>query len=183
MNRTWVLLGVIIGLMVLAACGDGIKPTPTGCVELMGDGLVEIPCPSTATTTTTTTVDVPSEPEKEDGVEVTCPPDDGSPEGSGCQLFLEVPQNVAPQALWCYQCHLVEGLSDGLIGPELTHIGAAAVIRKAGMSAEEYLRESIMEPEKFVAPGLTSGLMTHAITEKMTEEQVSDLVAFLLTLE
>ena len=174
--------------MVLAACGDGTKPTPTGCVELTGDGLVEIPCPPTTTTTTTTpTVEevngASSQPEKDAEVKITCPPDDGSPEALGCQLFLNVPDNVKPQALWCYQCHLVEGLSDGLIGPELTHIGAAAAIRKADMSAEEYIRESIMEPEKFVAPGLTSGLMTHAITGKMTDDQVSDLVAFLLTLE
>jgi hypothetical protein len=74
----------------------------------------------------------------------------------------------------------------GLIGPDHTHIGSDATDRVAGMSAEDYLRESIMDPELRVAEGVeraTAGLMTKAIVEKLTDDQVDALVAFLLTLK
>jgi hypothetical protein len=54
------------------------------------------------------------------------------------------------------------------------------------MSAEDYLRESIMDPELRVAEGVeraTAGLMTKAIVEKLTDDQVDALVAFLLAQE
>ena len=54
------------------------------------------------------------------------------------------------------------------------------------MSAEDYLRESIVNPELRVAEGVeraTPGLMTTAIVGGLTDEQVDALVAFLLTLQ
>jgi hypothetical protein len=53
------------------------------------------------------------------------------------------------------------------------------------MSAEDYIRESIKDPEAFICEEerCTAGLMTSAITEKLTDEQVDDLVAFLLTVK
>ena len=106
----------------------------------------------------------------------------------GRELYLNVPANAAPQALWCYQCHLIEGIpeADGLVGPEHTLIGSDAISRVPGMSAEDYLRESIVDPELRVAEGVdraTPGLMTTAIVERLTDEQVDALVAFLLTLK
>ena len=54
------------------------------------------------------------------------------------------------------------------------------------MSAEDYLRESILDPPAHVSEGVvraTPGLMTKEITEGLTDEQVNALVAFLLTLQ
>ena len=106
----------------------------------------------------------------------------------GRELYLNVPANAAPQALWCYQCHFIEGIPEavGLIGPDHTRIGSEAAIRVPGMSAEDYLRESIVDPELRIAEGVdraTPGLMTKAIVEKLTDEQVDALVAFMLTLK
>ena len=101
----------------------------------------------------------------------------------GKDIFLNVPDSVGPQALWCGTCHQIEGISAGLIGPDLTHIGTDAATRVSGMSAEAYLRESIRSPESFVAEGVeraTLGLMTSAITMGLTDEQVDALVALLL---
>ncbi len=101
----------------------------------------------------------------------------------GQSLFMTPPPNVGPQALWCSQCHAIEGLADGLIGPDLTNIGAVAASRKPGTSAEEYLVESLRNPDGFIPDGVeraTPGLMTLAIVQDLTDEQVDALVAFLL---
>ena len=101
----------------------------------------------------------------------------------GQALFMAPPPNVGPQALWCSQCHAIEGLADGLIGPELTNIGSVAAARKPGTSAEEYLVESLRNPDAFIPDGVeraTPGLMTLAIVQDLTDEQVDALVAFLL---
>ena len=83
----------------------------------------------------------------------------------------------------CSACHTIEGLTQGLVGPDLTHISTDAGTRKPGVSAEAYIRESIREPEAFVAEGVeraTPGLMTAALTANLTDGQVDALVEFLL---
>ena len=113
----------------------------------------------------------------------TATPAGGELIAQGRHIYLNVPANVAPQALWCSQCHQIEGVSTGLIGPDLTHIGTAAATRKPNMTAEEYIIESITDPEAFIPTGVeraTAGLMTRAIAEGRTKDQVNALVAFLL---
>ena len=83
----------------------------------------------------------------------------------------------------CAVCHTIEGLTTGPVGPDLTHIGTDAGTRKPGLSAEEYIFESIREPEVFVAEGVeraTPGLMTAVLTARLTDGQVDALVEFLL---
>ncbi len=83
----------------------------------------------------------------------------------------------------CAACHTIEGVTAGLVGPDLTHIGTDAGTRKPGVSAEAYIEESIRKPEVFVAEGVeraTPGLMTAALTAKLTDGQVDALVEFLL---
>ena len=102
---------------------------------------------------------------------------------TGREIYMNVPANVGAQALWCYQCHRIEGLTEGLIGPDHTQLGTLAATRKPGLSAAEYIEESIRDPELSVAEGVeraTRGLMTKAIVEGLTNDQVSALVAFLL---
>ena len=83
----------------------------------------------------------------------------------------------------CIACHTIEGISAGVLGPDLTHIGTDASGRIAGVSDEDYLIESIRNPEAFVAEGVERaipGLMTAAITANLTDQQVDALVQFLL---
>ena len=99
----------------------------------------------------------------------------------GQEIFTSAPASVGVQALWCSACHTIEGVAIGLIGPDLTHIGTEGAGRKPGTSAEAYIRESIMEPEDFVAEGVdraTKGLMTNAVTKGLNKDQVDALVAF-----
>ena len=83
----------------------------------------------------------------------------------------------------CFTCHIIEDVSAIAIGPELTHIGTDAATRKPGMSAAEYIDESIRTPEVFIAEGVERalpGLMTTAITASLSDDDITDLVAFLL---
>ena len=181
MKLAWTLAGLMVALMALAACGGDATPTHTGCSELTGEGLVSIPCPEVSDTPPDGSP-VVTEPTVHTAP--TSCPDDGSEVALGCQLFLNVPESAGAQALWCYQCHIVEGVSNGLVGPDLTHIATDAATRKPGLSNEEYIRESIVDPEGFIAQGVDRtlpGLMTKAIVGGLTDDEVDKLVAFLLT--
>ena len=82
----------------------------------------------------------------------------------------------------CATCHSLEpGVT--LVGPSLAAIGADAVNRVSGESAEEYLRKSIVAPDDYIAEGFAAGLMPAALADELTEQQLNALVAFLLTLK
>jgi cytochrome c oxidase subunit 4 len=106
----------------------------------------------------------------------------GPPPGGGGQLVAQ------GQALFtgkggCMACHTVEGVAAGMVGPDLTHIGTDAANRKPGMSARDYITESIRTPEAFVATGVERaipGVMTSALTSSLSDNEVEALVEFLL---
>ena len=86
------------------------------------------------------------------------------------------------ESSFCSTCHIVEGVTKGRVGPDLTHIGTDGASRKPGFSAEEYIFESIRDPEAFVAEGVERafpGTMTKDITDEYSDEEVAALVAFL----
>ena len=85
----------------------------------------------------------------------------------------------------CVACHKIENIPTaiGMVGPELTYIGTDSETRQPGVSAKDYLYESIREPQAFVPEGgerSVPNLMTAAITARLTEDEVNALVAFLL---
>ena len=51
------------------------------------------------------------------------------------------------------------------------------------MSAEDYLRQSIVEPNAHITEGYTEGVMYQNFGEELTNSQINDLVAFLMTLK
>jgi cytochrome c2 len=87
----------------------------------------------------------------------------------------------------CSACHsLKEG--EKIIGPSLYHIGQAAAervksadYRGKAKTAEEYLRESIVEPNADIAPGYPAGVMLQDFGKKLNAQDLDDLVAFLVT--
>lgn len=80
----------------------------------------------------------------------------------------------------CVACHTTTGVpgATGQVGPKLDGIGTAAANRKPGTSAEAYLRESIMDPQAFIAPGFSAP--SPMPTGLATGKELDDLVAFLL---
>lgn len=83
----------------------------------------------------------------------------------------------------CGACHAIAGVSDGTVGPELTNIGSRAEARVEGMTAEEYLRESILDPNAHMVDGFDPGIMPQNFGERMESMELDDLVAFLLSLQ
>lgn len=83
----------------------------------------------------------------------------------------------------CVACHTVSGVSTGIVGPVLDGLASRAGETVAGLSAEEYIRQSILEPNAYIVDGFTEGIMLGTFSETLGEEQIDSLVAFLLTLE
>jgi hypothetical protein len=68
-----------------------------------------------------------------------------------------------------------------LVGPSLADAATVAASAVDGMSAEAFLRQSIIEPDAHVTEGFMPGLMLQTYGEILSEEQINSLVAFLLT--
>ena len=97
----------------------------------------------------------------------------------GAVLFQRGTGDVAPP---CSTCHKVSVGGIGVaLGPNLEGIGAIAATRVDGMSAEEYIRESILNPDSFIVPGSRVS-MYPAFSDHLSEQDIADLVAYLLTL-
>jgi nitric oxide reductase subunit C len=82
----------------------------------------------------------------------------------------------------CMTCHSLEA-GVALVGPSLANVGAEAGSRVSGQSAEAYLRQSILAPNEHVVDGYTAGIMPQGYGDELSEEQLNDLVAFLLSLQ
>ena len=103
-------------------------------------------------------------------------PDSGAPIGGtdGPSIFV---------SRGCGGCHVVEGVTGavGVVGPELNGIATRAGTRVAGMSAEDYIRESVEHPEAFVVEGYDN--VMQPLRGTMTDDEFDILVEYLLTLQ
>jgi len=98
----------------------------------------------------------------------------GDPE-AGRELFI---------TLGCTVCHTISSIPEaiGLLGPNQDRLATTAANRVEGLSAEEYIRQSILDPSAFIVEGFFD-LMPSNFGDLLSEEELNDLVAFLLTLE
>ena len=80
----------------------------------------------------------------------------------------------------CASCHQI-GTDGATVGPPLTHIGTVAETRKPGTSAEDYIRESILDPGAYIVPG-SPDTMPRGLARGLSQEDFDDLVRYLLTL-
>ena len=76
----------------------------------------------------------------------------------------------------CAGCH-GDLTGRGELGPDLRHLADVAPQRVAGLTAAEYVRQSIVDPVAFTVAGYPSGLMPRL---QLTEEEVDRLVDYLL---
>lgn len=82
----------------------------------------------------------------------------------------------------CVTCHSLEpGMK--LVGPSLAGIGTLAGERMPGTRSEQYLRQSILEPDAYIVEGYVPGVMYARYHEALTEQEINDLVTYLLTLK
>lgn len=98
---------------------------------------------------------------------------------AGEALFAQ--SSIGTQA-GCTTCHSLEpGVA--LVGPSVANLGAEAGSRVSGQSAEEYVRQSIVEPNAYVVEGFGEGIMPGGYGDELSEQQLQDLVAYLLSLQ
>jgi mono/diheme cytochrome c family protein len=84
----------------------------------------------------------------------------------------------------CAACHETrDGNDRQIVGPSLDNIAEQADDRVNGMSAEEYLRQSILEPDAHLVDGFQPGTMQQNFAVLLSDEEVDHLVAYLMTLD
>ncbi len=102
----------------------------------------------------------------------TLPPGDAS---RGAQLFQQSVNGAPP----CASCHSLDG--SVIVGPSLKGISTRAGTRIAGMDAPHYIYQSITRPAAYLVSGY-SNLMYSQFDQKLSPQQLADLIAYLLTL-
>ena len=96
----------------------------------------------------------------------------------GAQLFAQGREGVPP----CLTCHqVVSGQVGFSVGPNLADIAERVRTQVAGLTAEEYLRQSILEPGRYIVSGYRNIMFPNYSTH-FTEQDIQDLIAYLLTL-
>jgi cytochrome c oxidase subunit 2 len=81
----------------------------------------------------------------------------------------------------CSGCHTISGVSSiGVQGPDLTHLAAIAPERVTGLTAEEYVRQSLRQPQAFVVPEFR-GTFVDMPTLSLSEQEIESLITLLLT--
>ena len=80
----------------------------------------------------------------------------------------------------CIGCHNA-GSGGGATGPNLSHIATTAATRKPPLTAEQYISESIHDPQAYVVAGYPPIMPSFRGT--LTEDEINQVVAFLMTKE
>ena len=86
----------------------------------------------------------------------------------------------------CAGCHTLGAANaNGQVGPDLDGIGTRAGTRVPGLAAADYIRQSILDPNAFIAPqcptgACPSGVMPQDFETRMPPEDLDTLVMFLL---
>jgi cytochrome c oxidase subunit II len=92
--------------------------------------------------------------------------------------------NTDPAALFssnCASCHTFQPANaTGTVGPDLDNLAADASKYGGGQSPEDYVKESITDPEKVVVSGFPAGVMPSTFGTSLTGAQIDALVKYLL---
>lgn len=87
----------------------------------------------------------------------------------------------------CTACHTIPDIPNavGQVGPDLSNVASNAATRREGYTAEEYIRESIREPNAFIAPDCPTGPCIAGTMPQvqLTDEEFEAIVGYLSTLD
>jgi len=105
------------------------------------------------------------------------------PETANAENGAELFQTFQPDAGFaCSTCHQPESEAR-LIGPGLLNVAIRAETRIEGQTALEYIFTSITNPSVFVVPEFPDELMPANWAEIYSEDEIYDIMAYLLTLQ
>lgn len=96
----------------------------------------------------------------------------------GREIF-ETGGGVISGGMRCAYCHSLDGTVN--TGPSLQGIAAQSGSRVPELAAVEYLRQSIVDPSTYIVAGFDDNRMSKAYKFFLSDEEINDLVAFLLT--
>jgi nitric oxide reductase subunit C len=140
---------VVVAMLVLAACGGGATPAPSGGSQPAASGA-------------------------------------GNAD-SGKKLFGETVIASAGSP-GCVTCHSLEK-GKTLVGPSMAGIATEVTkdlkdpaYKGTAKTVEEFLRESIVDPDVWLTAGFSAGIMPKTLN-KLSEQELNDLIAYLLTLK
>ncbi|UCC54167.1 MAG: cytochrome c [Anaerolineaceae bacterium] len=83
---------------------------------------------------------------------------------------------------YCSRCHGTSG-DTVVVGPSLAGIASSGGGRRAGMDAEAYIRDSIMNPWDYTVEGFAEGVMPTSLKDELSPEELDAVVTYLLTLK
>ncbi|MBL8161451.1 MAG: cytochrome c [Anaerolineae bacterium] len=110
-----------------------------------------------------------------------CGVTDSAPRGDsahGERIFREGLNDAPP----CMTCHQTAANATGFsLGPNLAGVAERAATRIDGMTADDYLRQSILDPHRYLVPGYRS-IMYPQYATVFNDQDVLDIIAFLRTL-
>jgi mono/diheme cytochrome c family protein len=107
----------------------------------------------------------------------------GNPD-NGKTVF-NTPHDTANGTWACAQCHSVTADQARIIGPGLYDLAAVAGSYVPGQNVVEYIHDSIVNPNAFIAPGdppYPPNLMPQNWGDVLTPQELNDVIAYLLTL-
>ncbi|MBZ0286921.1 MAG: PQQ-dependent sugar dehydrogenase, partial [Anaerolineae bacterium] len=82
----------------------------------------------------------------------------------------------------CITCHFLDNTANAT-GPSLYGLADRAGTRVAGLSAEEYVRQSILHPNDYIVEGFSANFMYQNYAADLSDEDVNALIAYVLTLK
>ncbi len=105
------------------------------------------------------------------------------------QAAVDPPTIAAFNKGGCATCHTIPGIPNaaGVVGPDLSAIGEEGGQRISGVSTEDYIRESILDPDAFLAPECPLGpcpdnVMPPNLADKLSTGDLDLIVAYLAAL-
>ncbi len=174
--------------LVLAACGgdgesaDEVSPTAVTTTAVTTTTLATTTTQATTTTTTqptTTTTTQPTTTTSTVSDEQLAAAAAVGDIAAGEELYNTELDLGLQQPGACTTCHTLDGV-DNSFAPTHGGISKIAGERVEGMSAVDYLRESIVDPLAFQVDNWIM-IMPKNYSEVLSEEQINNLIAFLLT--
>ncbi|MCA9909873.1 MAG: c-type cytochrome [Anaerolineae bacterium] len=82
----------------------------------------------------------------------------------------------------CSSCHLTAAGAYGFaLGPNLADVRERAAMRVAGLDAAAYIRQSVLDPHAYIAPGFRD-IMYPEFAAYFDEQDIADLIAYLMSL-
>ncbi len=195
--RTFSCAITLAGACLLASCGSLAAPvmqaaTATSDViqQSVDEATATLPAPATPVPPTVTSTPPPTATPTE--LPTATPEPTSAPALSPIDRLVAVRdpfnggmlfgtfQDAANYA--CSNCHLSDSEKENL-GPGLLNIKERAATRIEGMSAAEYIYQSIVDSKAYTVEGFDAELMPQNWADIYSELEIFDIVAYLMTLE